>query len=229
LLIDRTMNLQEITQEKRKRISVWIVDDNKSFCIVLSEALNRSNSIVCERYFHSSRQAIEYLETSNNPPQVILLDIKMPGTKGVDAIALLKRIAVSTDIIMLTSYDFDTDIRTSLKRGAAGYLLKSSQPHDIIRAIETVQKGGTPLDPMITHRMTDAFIAENPESDAYDLSAREREVIRWISQGLNSAEVAKQLSITYNTVETHIKNIFHKLNVSNRHAMVAKAIKERLV
>jgi DNA-binding NarL/FixJ family response regulator len=223
------MNLQEITQEKRKRISVWIVDDNKSFCIVLSEALNRSNSIVCERYFHSSRQAIEYLETSNNPPQVILLDIKMPGTKGVDAIALLKRIAVSTDIIMLTSYDFDTDIRTSLKRGAAGYLLKSSQPHDIIRAIETVQKGGTPLDPMITHRMTDAFIAENPESDAYDLSAREREVIRWISQGLNSAEVAKQLSITYNTVETHIKNIFHKLNVSNRHAMVAKAIKERLV
>jgi DNA-binding NarL/FixJ family response regulator len=223
------MNLQEITQEKRKRISVWIVDDNKSFCIVLSEALNRSNSIVCERYFHSSRQAIEYLETSNNPPQVILLDIKMPGTKGVDAIALLKRIAVSTDIIMLTSYDFDTDIRTSLKRGAAGYLIKSSQPHDIIRAIETVQKGGTPLDPMITHRMTDAFIAENPESDAYDLSAREREVIRWISQGLNSAEVAKQLSITYNTVETHIKNIFHKLNVSNRHAMVAKAIKERLV
>jgi len=223
------MNSHEDIQERRKRISAWIVDDNKSFCVVLSEALNRSNSIVCDRYFHSSRQAIEYLETSNNSPQVILLDIKMPGIKGVDAIASLKRIAPSTEIIMLTSYDFDTDIRTSLKRGAAGYLLKSSQPHDIIRAIETVLKGGTPLDPMITYRMTDAFIAEKPESDAYDLSAREREVIRWISKGLNSAEVAQQLSITYNTVETHIKNIFHKLNVSNRHAMVAKAIKERLV
>jgi DNA-binding NarL/FixJ family response regulator len=223
------MSLQEITQEKRKRISVWIVDDNKSFCIVLSEALNRSNSVFCEMYFHSSRSAIEYLETCNHPPQVILLDIKMPGTKGVDAIALFKRIASATDIIMLTSYDFDMDIRTSLKRGATGYLLKSSQPLDIIRAIETVQKGGTPLDPMITQRMTDAYIAEKPESDSYNLSAREREVIRWITQGLNSAEVAQQLSITYNTVETHIKNIFHKLNVSNRHAMVAKAIKERLV
>ena len=223
------MSLQEDTQERRKRISVWVVDDNKSFCVVLSEALNRSKSVMCEKYFHSSRLAIEYLETCNHPPQVILLDIKMPGTKGVDAIALLKRIAPSADIIMLTSYDFDMDIRTSLKRGAAGYLLKSSQPLDIIRAIETVQKGGTPLDPMITQRMTDAYIAGKPESDSYGLSVREREVIRWVTQGLNSAEVAQQLSITYNTVETHIKNIFHKLNVSNRHAMVAKAIKERLV
>jgi DNA-binding NarL/FixJ family response regulator len=223
------MNDQEVAQEKRKRISVWIVDDNKSFCVVLSETLNRSSSVTCEKYFHSSRLAIEYLEINNNPPQVILLDIKMPGTKGVDAIALLKRIAPSTDIIMLTSYDFDMDIRTSLRRGASGYLLKSSQPLDIIRAIETVQKGGTPLDPMITQRMTDAFIAGNPENDSYNLSAREREVIRWITQGLSSAEVAEQLSITYNTVETHIKNVFHKLNVSNRHAMVAKAIKERLV
>jgi len=223
------MSPQIDTQEKRKRISVWVVDDNRSFCVVLSEALNRSNTIICEKYFHSSRSAIEYLETGNHPPQVILLDIKMPGTKGVDAIVLLKRIAPSTDIIMLTSYDFDMDIRTSLKRGAAGYLLKSSQPLDIIRAIETVQKGGTPLDPMITHRMTDAYIAEKSERDSYNLSAREREVIRWITQGLNSAEVAEQLSITYNTVETHIKNIFQKLNVSNRHAMVAKAIKERLV
>jgi DNA-binding NarL/FixJ family response regulator len=223
------MNKQMDTQEKRKRISVWIVDDNKSFCVVLSEALNRSNSVICEKYFPSSRSAIEDIETMNHPPQVILLDIKMPGTKGVDAIALFKHIAPSTDIIMLTSYDFDMDIRTSLKRGASGYLLKSSRPVDIIRAVETVQKGGTPLDPMITQRMTDAFIAEKPESDSYNLSAREREVVRWISQGLNSAEVAQQLSITYNTVETHIKNIFHKLNVSNRHAMVAKAIKERLV
>ena len=223
------MSLQDDIQEKRKRISVWIVDDNKSFCVVLSEALNRSNSVICEKYFYSSRMAIEYLETMNHPPQVILLDIKMPGTKGVDAIALLKRIAPSTDIIMLTSYDFDMDIRTSLKRGASGYLLKSSQPLDIIRAIETVQKGGTPLDPMITQRMTDAYIAVKPESDSYNLSVREREVIRWITQGLNSAEVAQQLSITYNTVETHIKNIFHKLDVSNRHAMVAKAIKERIV
>jgi DNA-binding NarL/FixJ family response regulator len=223
------MGLQEDNQEKRKRISVWIVDDNKSFCVVLSEALNRSHSINCERYFHSSRMAIESLETGTNPPQVILLDIKMPGTKGVDAIALIKRIAISTDIIMLTSYDFDMDIRTSLKRGAAGYLLKSSQPSDIIRAIETVKKGGTPIDPMIAQRMTDAYIAEKSGGDSYNLSAREREVIRWITQGLNSSEVAQRLSITYNTVETHIKNIFHKLNVSNRHAMVAKAIKERLV
>ena len=223
------MSLQEDKQEKRKRISVWIVDDNRSFCVVLSETLNRSNMIICEKCFHSSRMAIEYLETGNHPPQVILLDIKMPGTKGVDAIGLIKRIAPTTDIIKLTSYDFDMDIRTSLKRGAAGYLLKSSQPLDIIRAIQTVQKGGTPLDPMITQRMTDAYIAEKPESESYNLSAREREVIQWITQGLNSAEVAERLSITYNTVETHIKNIFHKLNVSNRHAMVAKAIKERLV
>lgn len=223
------MSIQENSLEKRSRISVWIVDDNKSFCVVLSEALNRSSSIVCEKYFHSSRMAIENLETTSHIPQVILLDIKMPGMKGVDAIALLKRIAPSTNIIMLTSYDYDMDIRTSLKKGASGYLLKSSQPLDVIRAIETVQKGGTPIDPMIAQRMTDAYIADKPDPDTYNLSAREKEVLRWITQGLNSSEVAQQLSITYNTVETHIKNIFHKLNVSNRHAMVAKAIKERLI
>jgi DNA-binding NarL/FixJ family response regulator len=223
------MGTQEDKQEKRSKISVWIIDDNKSFCIVLSEALNHSNSIVCEKFFHSSTSAIEFLETGNSPPQVMLLDIKMPGVKGIDAIASFKRIAPATNIIMLTSYDFDMDIRTSLRRGAAGYLLKSSHPLDIVRAIENVQKGGMPIDPMIAQRMTDAFIAEKPGSESYDLSARELEVIRWLSRGLNSSEVADKLNITYNTVETHIKNIFHKLNVSNRHAMVAKAIKEHLI
>ncbi|MBM4162217.1 MAG: response regulator transcription factor [Ignavibacteria bacterium] len=216
------------TRAENNRIPVWVIDDNKGFCLILSEALNQSEAVECQKRFHSCKSAIQALTTGDSPPTVILLDIKMPRMSGLDAITTIKTISPSTQIIMLTSYDLDENIRTAMNRGAAGYLLKSSTPADIISAIEKVQKGGSPLDPMITKRIMGAFLGQT-EENRYHLTRREKDILQCIAGGLTTLEVARKLKLSYYTVDTHLKNIFQKLEVHNRLGLVTKAHKERLV
>ncbi len=210
------------------RIPVWVIDDNKGFSLVLSEALNQSETVVCMKCFTTCRTAISALASEVSPPSVILLDIKMPRISGLDAISTILNMSPATRIIMLTSFDFDEHIRTAMNRGAAGYLLKASSPGDIISAIEKVQKGGAPLDPMITQRVMKAFLGQNSEK-RYNLTHREEDILRHVAGGLTTLETAHKLNLSYYTVDTHLKNIFQKLNVHNRHGLVVKANKERLV
>ena len=211
------------------RIPVWIVDDNNNFCLVLAANLNKSSTVACQRYYHSCKAVINDLETESFPPAVILLDIKMSAMNGLDAIAPIRKLAPVTNIIMLTSYDLDENIRTAMRRGASGYLLKSSSPDDIVRAIESVQVGGLPLDPLITRKMMESFVGWDDEENIYNLSPREKEVLKLVTQGLNNMEISQKLYISRFTVETHVKNIFHKLDIHDRQKLVVKALKNRIV
>jgi len=218
----------ESARNKQNRIPVWIIDDNKGFSLVLSEALNQSETVACTRCFTTCRTAIAALSEEQSPPSVILLDIKMPRISGLDAISTILSISPATRIIMLTSFDLDENIRTAMNRGAAGYLLKASSPNDIVSAIEKVQRGGAPLDAMITQRVMRAFLGQNNES-RYNLTQREQDILRQVASGLTTLEAAHKLNLSYYTVDTHLKNIFQKLNVHNRHGLVIKANKERLI
>jgi DNA-binding NarL/FixJ family response regulator len=221
------MLLQE--QGNPEKIQVWIIDDNKNFCLVLAANLNKSSTVACQRYYHSCKAVINDLETESSPPAVILLDIKMSAMNGLDAIAPIRKLSPATNIIMLTSYDLDENIRTAMKRGASGYLLKSSSPDDIVRAIESVQVGGLPLDPLITRKMMESFVGWDDEENIYNLSPREKEVLKLVTQGLNNMEISQKLYISRFTVETHVKNIFHKLDIHDRQKLVVKALKNRIV
>ncbi len=221
------MLLQE--QGNPEKIQVWIIDDNKNFCLVLAANLNKSSTVACQRYYHSCKAAINDLETESSPPGVILLDIKMSAMNGLDAIAPIRKLSPATNIIMLTSYDLDENIRTAMKRGASGYLLKSSSPDDIVRAIESVQVGGLPLDPLITRKMMEPFVGWDDEENIYNISPREKEVLKLVTQGLNNMEISQKLFISHFTVETHVKNIFHKLGIHDRQKLVIKALKNRIV
>ncbi len=215
-------------QNEKCRIPVWIIDDNKGFCFILSEALNLSGTIECQKRFHSCKSALQALSTEDSPPSVILLDIKMPKMSGLDAITSIKGISSATQVIMLTSYDLDENIRTAMNRGATGYLLKSSTPIEIINAIEKVQKGGSPIDPMITKRVMEAFLGQT-EQNRYELTSREKDILQCLASDLTVQEVASKLNLSYFTVDTHIKNIYQKLDVHNRYGLVTKASKERLI
>ena len=220
------LSQDEKTPEK---IPVWIVDDNKNFCLVLAANLNKSTTVECQRYYHSCKAVINDLETESFPPSVILLDIKMPIMNGLDAIVPIKKLSPATSIIMLTSYDLDEHIRTALRRGATGYLLKTSSPDAVVRAIESAEEGGVPVDPLITKKMLDAFVGWEDEENKYNLSRREREVLKLAAQGLNNAELAKRLFISRYTVQTHMKNISQKLDIHNRQELVAKVHKDRII
>ncbi len=209
------------------RIPVWIIDDNKSFCIILAESLNESRSVVCTKLYHTSTSAINALAKADSPPSVILLDIKMKKDSGLDAIDRLKQISPATAIIMLTSYDVEENIQTALKRGASGYLLKSSTPEQIITAISRARSGVRALDQHILERMIASYLGQVDDKH-YLLTEREKDIIKRISAGLNTREVSKELNLSYYTVDTHLKNIFQKLQVHTRHGMVAKATKEHL-
>lgn len=215
-------------RRNRNRIPVWLVDDNRSFCVVLSQTLNESRSVECQMSFHSSRAAITALARSDSPPSVILLDIKMPKVSGLDSIFRLKQLSPATQIIMLTSYDLDENIRTAISRGATGYLLKRSKPAEIIKAIEEAQRGEVPIDSLITGRIIKDFLGKTA-GDRYHLTQREKEILRRIATGRSTFKVADDLNLSYYTVDTHLKNIFQKLHVHTRHGLVAKASHERLI
>ena len=211
------------------KISVWIVDDNKSFCLVLAANLNKSTTVDCQKYYHSCKNLLHDLETELSPPSVVLLDIKMPAMSGLDAILELKTLSPGTSIIMLTSYDLDEDIRLAMKRGASGYLLKSSSADEIVRAIESVVEGGMPLDATITKKMMASYVGWNESENSYNLSPREKEVLKLASEGLNNSEIAERLFISRYTAQTHMKNIFHKLDIHNRQKLLAKVHKDRII
>ena len=216
-------------QNNQDKISTWIVDDNKSFCLVLAANLNKSKTVDCQRFYHSCKSLLSDLEIDGSPPSVILLDIKMPAMNGLDAIIPIKKLSPGSNIIMLTSYDLDENIRSAMKRGASGYLLKSASPDEIVRAIESVQQGGVPLDPAITKKMMAAYVGWEGPENVYDLSVREKDVLKLVTQGMNNVEIAQKLFISRFTVETHLRNIFYKLDIHSRQKLVVKAIKDRIV
>jgi DNA-binding NarL/FixJ family response regulator len=215
--------------EQTDRIPVWIVDDIKSYCEVLSEALNMGTTVDCQKYYLSCKSAVQALTIEKNPPTVILLDIMMPRLSGMDAIQMFKKASPSTHIIMLTSHDLDENVRTAMNRGADGYLLKTSSPGDITEAIEKVARGEMPIDPTIVNRIIESFLSQSKGENVHSLTRREKEVLRCAAAGMTVQEMAQKLNISYFTVDTHLKNIHQKLNVHNRHGLVAKASKEGLV
>lgn len=214
----------------KKKSTVWIVDDNISYCIVLSESLKLNKKIIAKDYFHSIKEVVKALQKAKQHPDVILLDIKMPVTSGIVGLPKILKCSPETKILMLTSHDDEQEIQESLKNGASGYLLKSSTAVDITRAIEKVVEGGSPLDPMITKKIIGMFMSGNFSSgEELHLTKRETEVIKFIIKGMSSEKIASVMGLSYYTITTHLKNIYKKLHVHSRHTLVAKAYKEGII
>ncbi|MFA6455318.1 MAG: response regulator transcription factor [Bacteroidota bacterium] len=214
----------------KKRTKVWIVDDNENYCILLSESLRFNKRIVIDNYFHSIKEVLRALQKKNADPAIILLDIRMPEVSGIDGLPAILRLASDVKVIMLTSHDDQEEIQASLKNGATGYLLKNSTALDISRAIEKVIEGGSPIDPMITKKilgmlMNNSGIADVPKL----LTNREREIITHIVKGMSNEKLAAKMNVSYFTITTHLKNIYKKLHVHSRHALMAKAYKDGIV
>ncbi len=207
---------------------MWIVDDNKSYALVLSESLGESRTVQCTGCYFSCQSAITALSKTEGPPAAILLDIKMPKMSGLDAIWKFRQLSPATNILMLTSYDTDENIQTALKHGATGYLLKSSSPAEVAAAVVKTRTGAKALDKVILDRMIETYYGQMKKSQ-YHITERERDVLGLIAKGLTTRQVADQLCVSYFTVDMHIRNIFHKFSVHTRHGLIAKASKEHLL
>lgn len=164
-------------------------------------------------------------------PDVILMDIRMPGMDGITATGKIKELYPGIKVIIQTVFDDDEKIFLSLKAGAEGYILKSTTGEKIVQCIEDVYNGGAVMTPSIALRVTNFFntVGESKNHLSLELTAREKEVLRLLTEGLSYKMVAGKLEISYNTVNAHIKKIYEKLSVNSLGEAISMAIKNRIV
>ena len=208
-------------------ITIWIVEDNIHFQQTIYNLINQSKEFRCLK-FNSCEDAL--LEIENEMlPEVILLDIGLKGMNGIEGVKIFKELTPSTHIIMLTIHDDDSMVFDALCSGASGYLLKDSSPEKIIDAIKEVIAGGAPMNPHIARKVIQTFHQLNPPKNNYGLTSREKEILTLLVDGLNKKQIADRLILSFHTVNTHIKNIYEKLQVNTRSGVVSKAFRERLI
>jgi DNA-binding NarL/FixJ family response regulator len=211
------------------RAVVWLIEDHADSRRVLARVLNRAPSMQCPCAFPSCEEALAAL-ASNPAPDVILLDVGLPGMSGIEGIRHLKALAPAAQIIMLTVFDDQEKIFNAICAGASGYLLKNADEDAIASAVEEVLRGGAPINPRVARLVLNMFASrEAPPRADYGLSAREREVLELVVKGMVKKEVAERLGLSYHTVDNHLRSIYAKLHVHTRGGAVAKAVAEHLL
>jgi DNA-binding NarL/FixJ family response regulator len=212
-----------------ENISILIVDDHKLFRKGIRKILEAEEDIVVIGEAASGPEALEL--TSLLMPDVILIDIKMPGLDGIQTTRMLHRALPNLGIIFCTMFDEDEYVFSGLKAGGKGYILKDSEPETMLRAIRAVANGETLLDSSIAEKVLRLF-QEPPFRDyssaslsMSELTSREREILSLIAQGLSNREISRCLSISEKTVKNHITNIFLKLHVLDRTQAAIAAIR----
>lgn len=203
------------------RKSVIIVEDNRGLREQLMQILETAQDIKCLGAFSSAEEALPQILAMS--PDVVLMDIKLPGMSGIQCVAEIKRTAPALQIIMVTVYEDSERIFRALKAGANGYLVKSSPPEQLLAAIRDVSTGGAPMSSHIASKVVRHFhlIGTSP-TESENLSAREREVLELLASGFIYKEIGDKMNIGTETVRTYVKNICQKMHVRSRLEAVAK-------
>jgi DNA-binding NarL/FixJ family response regulator len=204
---------------QRETIRVSIVEDDARVRTSMARLIDGADRFTCVSQHESGERAIA--ELPGVRPDVVLMDINLPGMNGVDCVRRLRTLVPSVQVVMLTVYE-DTDlIFAALAAGATGYLLKRTPPDELLGGIWDVHRGGSPMTGHIARKVVQSFRDADPgEEDA--LSPREREVLDHLAQGYLYKEIAARLAISYDTVHTYVRRIYEKLQVHSRTEAVAK-------
>lgn len=208
-----------------KPIQIILIEDSPAYRKVIDRALGGESDLALIHQFGTAEVALRKLQdTSATPPDIILLDLNLPGMSGLDAMHWIKEYTPRTQTIILTQSNQEADILRAISQGAAGYLLKSNTLDQLTDGIRTVMNGGASLDPTVANYIMNKLQANPPIlSKGNPLSEREMEVLTLIGEGLQKKEVAAQLKISPRTVAAHVEKIFEKLDVKNAPAAVNRA------
>jgi DNA-binding NarL/FixJ family response regulator len=212
-----------------KKIRVSVYEDNKQLRDSLALLIeNIPDFELLEAY----PNALNILEnTAVKVPDVILMDIGMPGINGIEAVKMIRDKFPQVKVVMQTVFDDDDKVFHSICAGAVGYLLKKSQPAEIIEAIRQSAEGGAPMTSTIAARVLNLFRKQNEPvtSEKVNLGPREKEILHALTKGCSYKMIAAQCNISLDTVRFHIKNIYEKLHVHSMTEAVLKAMKDKLV
>ncbi len=211
-------------------IYIMLVEDNPGYREVIEFTLADASDLQLDAVCGTAEAALQALQDRPKKPQIILLDINLPGMSGIEAITQIKALSHDTQIIMLTQSNNEADVVKSIQTGATGYLLKSASIEEITQDIRTVAEGGSSLDASVAKYIVDAL--HTPASTAVatiNLSQRESEILTLLSEGFVKKQIADRLGIGIHTVGDHVKQIYRKLNVPNAPAAVSKAYRSGIL
>lgn len=196
-------------------ITVAIVEDNPALAASLTRIVETGDSFECVGVWKTGEEAVKKIDAFR--PQIVLMDINLPGISGIEATARVKRQFPDVRILMVTIYADHNKIFAALKAGASGYILKCSEPSEVRKAILDVIAGNAPMSPEVARRIVAAFqqtVPDQPRGE--ELTPREDDVLRLIAAGLSNKEIASELDISVNTVQVHARHVFEKLHVRSR-------------
>ncbi len=213
-------------------IRVWIVEDHDTFRRSLQRLCTPSRGLAPARAFANAESMLSGLRAApeEEKPEVMLLDVGLPGRSGLDIISDLHQLAPECRIVILTVFEDEAKISQAISAGASGYLLKTARAEEVAEAILEASQGGSPMSPKVARSVVNLLAKlTKPAAQPIALSPRERELLALLVEGLTAKEIADRLSVSIHTTSTHTRNLFTKLGVHSRAAAVARALRERLV
>ena len=209
-------------------VSIVIFDDNPGRRESLRMLLDSRENFLVTGEFPDCSNVKEEIEKLR--PDVVLMDIQMPQVDGIEGVRIIKEFFPDVHVIMQTVFEDDEKIFDAMRFGASGYILKKTDPQQIIVAIEDVLNGGSPMTPSIATRVIHFFRKQNDKRpEQYGLSDREAEILQYLVDGLSYKMIADKVNISYNTVNSHIKKIYDKLQVHSVSEAVSKAIRNNII
>ncbi|MDI6779006.1 MAG: response regulator transcription factor [Bacteroidota bacterium] len=208
------------------KIKVAVIEDHKEFRESIAMILNSVEGFKCIGKFQSVEESLANM----TEPDVVLLDINLPGMSGIEGIKPIKELFPQVKIIMLTVFDDDSNVFSAISAGAEGYILKKTPPLRVLQSIEDALSDGLPMTPTIAKRIINLFKNHLPQKKNNELlTKREQEILGLIVEGFSNDKISEKLFISLQTVRNHIRHIYEKLHVHSKSHAVAKAIKEGLV
>ena len=213
---------------EKKIIQVWIIEDETHYRNQLAKLINLDESIECTNTFESFEAALPHFNGLDFP-DILLLDLNLPGTHGLDVIRQLSQTHPSLQILVLTVDDRRKAVFDAISAGASGYLMKNDPYEDILRGVHQIKEGGAPLSASIASYVLETFKGASPKSVDGKLTERETEILRMLADGKTRKEIASVLHVAVTTVDYHLRSIYVKLHVHSTAGVVGKALRDRLI
>lgn len=211
-------------------IRVTLFEDNKHLRESLFYLINGTEGFTCAGSNADCNDLVFQVQRSN--PDVVLMDIEMPGMNGIEAVKIIKQQFPNVQVLMQTIFHDDENIFKAICAGASGYILKTTSPAGYIEAIKDVYKGGSPMTGSVARRVLELFqqnIKPAAGGNDYQLTPKEKEILQQLVKGKSFKMIADAIGSTYETVRTHMKNIYAKLHVNSNTEAVSKVLSEKIV
>ncbi|MBI4304435.1 MAG: response regulator transcription factor [Chloroflexi bacterium] len=214
-----------MAETETAKIRVIIADDHPAFREGLSRCLQDEEDLEVVAEAADGEEAVA--RARELQPDVVIVDVSMPKINGIEAAKLIKQDCPNTSILMISAFDYQSYVLSSLRAGSAGYMLKTSPLSEIVSAIRLVRAGGTVFDVKVAGKLLSRLSNSSHEKPEFgDLHSRELEILRLAARGMSNKEMGGQLAISERTVQTHLVNVYKKLRVSSRTEAVLYALKE---